>query len=102
MSAILITPSVSTMTSAASVSFAARIAREMSACVTLAGRRGIEHLHPICELHWSNSGRRRERHGSDREQETPKCTVRKVLGFPAANVWREMRVKRTVGAEFDD
>ncbi len=41
VSAIRITPLPSTVTSCAPASLAARIARAMSACVTLAGRRGI-------------------------------------------------------------
>ena len=44
VSAIRITPSPSTVTALAPASLAARIARAMSACVTLAGRRGITPL----------------------------------------------------------
>src|SRR5262249_32872793 len=44
VSAIRITPSPSTVTSLAPASLAARIARAISACVTLAGRRGMTFL----------------------------------------------------------
>lgn len=80
--AILMAPFVSTVTSLAPASLAARIARAMSACVTLAGRRGIDHLHAICERRRTTvvQATNRRRRSRARNAEMPHWNSARSLG----------------------